>query len=110
MDSKDTFTFFSSWLQGKERHKALNANVFEFVMDFFFLTTQAIKEWSLDFPSKVLSSSYFSIHHTGEINLKKFLCFLLSSCVKKLVYAFSSSGVCGSSVKTCRGRMCVKGR
>lgn len=40
-------------------------------MDFFFNYASNELKWSLDFPSKVLSSSYFSIHHTGEINPKE---------------------------------------
>lgn len=35
MDSKDTYFVFS-WLQGKERHKALNANVLNLLWIFFF--------------------------------------------------------------------------
>lgn len=66
MDSKDTL--FSLGCREKKGAKLLMQMFWICYGIFFFLTTQAIKKWSLDCPSKVLSSSYFSIHHTGEIN------------------------------------------
>lgn len=92
-------------------NKALNASVLNLLWILFFLKLrkQAIK-WSLDFPSKVLSSSYFSIHHTGEINPKEMplLSRFSPVCVPASFFCKNvQEGVCSLLMCVC---VCVKGR
>lgn len=65
----------------KRKAQALNANVLNFVFFLFFYYANKLKMVSR-FPFKSLSSSYFSIHHTGEINAKESLFFL--SCLLQI--------------------------
>lgn len=81
-DGFQRYFYFLSWLQGKERHKALNANVLNLLWVFFFYYANKLKMVSR-FPFKSLSSSYFSIHRTGEINPKESLFFL--SCLLQIL-------------------------
>lgn len=66
---------------GKRKAQALNANVLNLFVFFVFYYANKLKMVSR-FPFKSLSSSYFSIHHTGEINAKESLSSFSRVCFK----------------------------
>lgn len=92
---------------GKRKAQALNANVLNLFFFCFFYYANKLKMVSR-FPFKSLSSSYFSIHHTGEINAKESLSLSLVFA-SNIRNALSSSGVCGTFVKKehAGGGVCV---
>lgn len=109
MDSKDTFTLFSLGCREKKGTKLL-MQMFS-IMDFFFnYASNELKMVSrVPFKSFVFILFFYSPHRWNK-SWKKIPAFSFLSCLcawVRRIFAFSSSGVCGSCAKTCRREYAV---